>query len=88
MLSGVQPTGTLHLGNYFGAIRNWVSLQDMYGELMSIRMLMIKDCSSELNLHTHMAPACSMVAAEINIAEYPEAHCRFKLAVRAQTRTS
>jgi len=30
VLSGVQPTGTLHLGNYFGAIRNWVSLQDMY----------------------------------------------------------
>lgn len=30
VLSGVQPTGTLHLGNYFGAIRNWVNLQDLY----------------------------------------------------------
>lgn len=27
ILSGVQPTGNLHLGNYLGAIRNWVSLQ-------------------------------------------------------------
>ena len=31
MLSGVQPTGTLHLGNYLGAIRNWVNLQKLYG---------------------------------------------------------
>jgi len=30
ILSGVQPTGNLHLGNYLGAIRNWVSLQDGY----------------------------------------------------------
>lgn len=28
VLSGVQPTGNLHLGNYLGAIRNWVDLQD------------------------------------------------------------
>lgn len=31
VLSGVQPTGTIHLGNYMGAIRNWVGLQDLYG---------------------------------------------------------
>ena len=30
VLSGVQPTGSLHLGNYMGAIRNWVSLQELY----------------------------------------------------------
>ncbi len=28
ILSGVQPTGNLHLGNYLGAIRNWVEIQD------------------------------------------------------------
>jgi tryptophanyl-tRNA synthetase len=28
VFSGVQPTGNLHLGNYLGAIRNWVPLQD------------------------------------------------------------
>ncbi|MEE8213606.1 MAG: tryptophan--tRNA ligase, partial [Alphaproteobacteria bacterium] len=27
IFSGVQPTGNLHLGNYLGAIRNWVDLQ-------------------------------------------------------------
>ena len=30
IFSGVQPTGNLHLGNYLGAIRNWVRLQHDY----------------------------------------------------------
>ncbi len=30
ILSGVQPTGNLHLGNYLGAIRNWVALQNQH----------------------------------------------------------
>jgi len=29
ILSGMQPTSQLHLGNYLGALRNWVTLQDM-----------------------------------------------------------
>jgi tryptophanyl-tRNA synthetase len=28
VLSGLRPTGRVHLGNYFGAVRNWVRLQD------------------------------------------------------------
>ncbi len=30
IFSGIQPTGNLHLGNYLGAIRNWVQLQADY----------------------------------------------------------
>lgn len=30
IFSGIQPTGNLHLGNYLGAIRNWVTLQREY----------------------------------------------------------
>ena len=30
MLSGMRPTGKLHLGNYMGALANWVKLQDAY----------------------------------------------------------
>src|SRR6516165_6787259 len=30
IFSGIQPTGNLHLGNYLGAIRNWVALQNDY----------------------------------------------------------
>ena len=30
IMSGIQPTGNLHIGRYFGAIQNWVNLQDEY----------------------------------------------------------
>lgn len=30
IFSGIQPTGELHLGNYLGAVRNWVDLQAEY----------------------------------------------------------
>ncbi|HLT95213.1 MAG TPA: tryptophan--tRNA ligase [Acidimicrobiia bacterium] len=32
VFSGIQPTGELHLGNYVGALRNWVTMQDEYDE--------------------------------------------------------
>ena len=31
VVSGIQPTGNLHLGNYLGAIRRWVKMQDEVG---------------------------------------------------------
>ncbi|MEO0612823.1 MAG: tryptophan--tRNA ligase, partial [Pseudomonadota bacterium] len=30
VLSGIQPTGTVQLGNYLGALVNWVAMQDSY----------------------------------------------------------
>lgn len=30
VFSGIQPTGDLHFGNYFGAVKNWVQLQEKY----------------------------------------------------------
>ncbi len=36
VLSGIQPTGNLHLGNYLGAIRNWTAMQDDYDCLYCI----------------------------------------------------
>ncbi len=30
VLSGMRPTGPLHLGNYLGALKNWVEMQDRY----------------------------------------------------------
>ena len=30
IFSGIQPSGKIHLGNYLGAVRNWVQLQDEY----------------------------------------------------------
>src|SRR6059058_5045126 len=36
VFSGVQPTGNLHLGNYLGAIRNWVTEQSEYDNIFCI----------------------------------------------------
>ncbi len=42
VFSGVQPTGNIHLGNYLGAIRNWVAAQTEYDNIFCI-----------VNLHAH-----------------------------------
>jgi len=36
IFSGIQPTGIIHLGNYLGAIKNWVDLQNNYESIFSI----------------------------------------------------
>ena len=36
VLSGVQPTGALHLGNWLGAIRNWVDLQETHDTFVCV----------------------------------------------------
>ncbi|MBP6004365.1 MAG: tryptophan--tRNA ligase [Pyrinomonadaceae bacterium] len=36
IFSGAQPTGELHIGNYLGALKNWVALQDEYESLFCI----------------------------------------------------
>jgi tryptophanyl-tRNA synthetase len=36
LFTGIQPTGFLHLGNYYGAVRNWVGLQYEYRSFISV----------------------------------------------------
>jgi tryptophanyl-tRNA synthetase len=36
VLSGIQPTGEMHIGNYFGAVKNWVDIQDKYDCLYGV----------------------------------------------------
>jgi tryptophanyl-tRNA synthetase len=36
IFSGAQPTGTLHIGNYLGALKNWVTLQNEYESFFCI----------------------------------------------------
>ena len=36
ILTGIRPTGNLHLGHYFGAVSNWVKLQDKYNSYIEI----------------------------------------------------
>ncbi len=36
VFSGIQPTGDVHIGNYLGALRNWVALQDTYDTIYCV----------------------------------------------------
>lgn len=36
IFSGIQPSGNIHIGNYLGAIKNWISLLDKYDSIFSI----------------------------------------------------
>ena len=36
VFSGVQPTGSLHIGNYLGAIKNFVNVQNDYDSIFCI----------------------------------------------------
>ena len=36
VLSGVQPSGNLHIGNYLGALKNWVEIQSRYESIFCI----------------------------------------------------
>jgi len=36
IFSGIQPSGTLHIGNYLGAVKNWVALQEKYESIFCV----------------------------------------------------
>lgn len=36
VFSGIQPSGVLHLGNYLGAIKQWLGFQDKYKSLFCV----------------------------------------------------
>lgn len=36
LFSGIQPTGNLHIGNYLGALKQWVELQDKYQSIFCV----------------------------------------------------
>jgi tryptophanyl-tRNA synthetase len=53
IFSGAQPTGNVHLGNYLGALRNWVALQQEYESFFCI-----------VNLHAITVPQDPKLLAE------------------------
>ena len=69
-LSGIQPTGNLHLGNYLGAIRNWVRMQDeMAGDklyfLADLHAISMPHVPAELTANTR-AMTAALVACGID----------------------
>ncbi|MDZ3830597.1 MAG: tryptophan--tRNA ligase [Sphingopyxis sp.] len=73
VLSGIQPTGNLHLGNYLGAIRNWVRMQDEVGAqggdclyfLADLHAISMPHVPAELTANTR-AMAAAVVACGID----------------------
>ncbi|MGN0904605.1 MAG: tryptophan--tRNA ligase [Alphaproteobacteria bacterium] len=75
IFSGAQPTGNLHLGNYLGAIRNWVKLQDTYECVycvVDMHAITIFKEPEELVHNVHEVAAC-MLAAGVD----PKRHILF-----------
>ena len=62
VVSGIRPTGNLHLGNYFGAVKSFVKMQDEYD-----CMFFIADWHS---LTTHPKPGDIQNSARTILAEY------------------
>jgi tryptophanyl-tRNA synthetase len=69
VVSGIQPTGNLHLGNYLGAIKNWVAMQDDPGEklyfLADLHALSLPHVPAELSAGTREM-AAALVACGID----------------------
>lgn len=60
ILSGIQPTGNLHLGNYLGAIRNWVDLQEEYDAFLfmaDLHAITVPHDPAQLAQNTYQAAA-------------------------------
>jgi tryptophanyl-tRNA synthetase len=65
IFSGVQPTGNLHLGNYLGAIRNFVALQEDYEGIycvVDMHAITIWQEPEELRRHTREVTAAYLAA--------------------------
>lgn len=68
VFSGIQPTGNVHLGNYLGAVKNWVDMQDMYDNIFCIvnsHAITIKQNPKELIQKT-LDLACILIACGID----------------------
>ena len=88
VLSGMRPTGQLHLGNYHGALRNWVDLQHRYEGYFFVAdwhaLTTGYEDTSKLQDHIHemvidwlaagIDPAVSTVFIQSQVPEHAELH--------------
>ena len=68
IFSGIQPSGELHIGNYLGAVKNWVALQHQHDCLICIvnyHAITVPTDAATLRERTH-AMAVSLLAAGID----------------------
>jgi tryptophanyl-tRNA synthetase len=88
VFSGARPTGRQHLGNYLGAIKNYVALQDEYEEaiycIVDIHALTTVETTQDLKQNTYgmaldwlaagLRPEDSMIFVQSHIPEVLELH--------------
>jgi tryptophanyl-tRNA synthetase len=92
ILSGMQPDGRMHLGNYLGALRNWVNLQDEYDCVYTIvdyhalttvtNPATIRPAISEMMLDWLAAgldPERSIIFVQSDVPEVTELHLLFSM---------
>ncbi|MBI5700975.1 tryptophan--tRNA ligase [Candidatus Saganbacteria bacterium] len=93
VLSGIQPSGKLHLGNLIGALENWVKLQDQYDCYFfiadlhalttaydNIKMLpeYIKDVAADL-IAVGLDPEKCVIFKQSDVPEHSELHLLFSM---------
>lgn len=70
MISGIQPTGNLHIGNYLGAVKNWVDLQNSGKYELSIFIADLHSITGNLDADTRreniITIAAELIAAGID----------------------
>lgn len=88
VFSGARPTGRQHLGNYLGAIKNYVALQDEYEEtiycIVDVHALTTVETTEDLRQNTYemaldwlaagLRPETSMIFVQSHIPEVLELH--------------
>ena len=83
IVSGIQPTGNLHLGNYLGAIRNWVRMQDEWSAKGGECLYFLADLHAISMPHTPADLAANtreMVAALVSCGIDPDKSILFNQA--------
>lgn len=94
ILSGMRPTGKLHLGNYVGALENWIKLQDKYESyhlVADYHMLTTDLDTSEIKQNTHdmvldwlsagLDPVKSPFIRQSMVKEHTELHLLFSMLI-------
>ena len=88
IVSGMQPTGMLHLGNLEGALRNWVALQDKYEAFVFIAdwhaLTALYECPAVIEKYSRelvidylaagMDPEKSVIFRQSDVKEHAELH--------------
>lgn len=96
ILSGMRPTGKLHLGHYVGALENWIKLQDSYSNFHLIADYHVLTTSLDTKnvyqdtidmvidwLAAGLNPSTSPIFRQSKIKEHTELHLIFSMLITA-----